>query len=138
MRLLVTGGAGFIGSHYVRTLLSGGYPGYEGAEVNLIGHKPVPLYGDGGNVRGWIHVDDHCRGIQLVLEKGTLGRVYHIDGGTELTNRDSPPPFWRPAAPPGRWWYPSPTARGTIAATASTTPCCARWATPRASSSPTA
>jgi dTDP-glucose 4,6-dehydratase len=56
--------------------------------TNLIGHKPVPLYGDGGNVRGWIHVDDHCRGIQLVLEKGALGRVYHIDGGTELTNRE--------------------------------------------------
>ena len=56
--------------------------------TNLIEHKPVPLYGDGGNVRGWIHVDDHCRGIQLVLEKGALGRVYHIDGGTELTNRE--------------------------------------------------
>jgi dTDP-glucose 4,6-dehydratase len=56
--------------------------------TNLIGHKPVPLYGDGKNVRGWIHVDDHCRGIQLVLEKGALGRVYNIDGGTELTNRE--------------------------------------------------
>ena len=56
--------------------------------TNLIGHKAVPLYGDGGNVRGWIHVDDHCRGIQLVLEKGAPGRVYHIDGGTELTNRE--------------------------------------------------
>jgi dTDP-glucose 4,6-dehydratase len=56
--------------------------------TNLIGHKPVPLYGDGANVRGWIHVDDHCRGIQLVLEKGALGGVYHIDGGTELTNRE--------------------------------------------------
>jgi len=56
--------------------------------TNLLEGKPVPLYGDGGNVRGWIHVDDHCRGIQLVLEKGTAGRVYHIDGGTELTNRE--------------------------------------------------
>ena len=56
--------------------------------TNLIEHKPVPLYGDGGNVRGWIHVDDHCRGIQLVLEKGAPGRVYHIDGDTELTNRE--------------------------------------------------
>ena len=56
--------------------------------TNLLEGKPVPLYGDGGNIRGWIHVDDHCRGIQLVLEKGTAGRVYHVDGGTELTNRE--------------------------------------------------
>ena len=56
--------------------------------TNLIEHKPVPLYGDGGNMREWIHVDDHCRGIQLVLEKGALGRVYHINGDTELTNRE--------------------------------------------------
>ena len=56
--------------------------------TNLIEHKPVPLYGDGGNVREWIHVDDHCRGIQLVLEKGAPGRVYHINGDTELTNRE--------------------------------------------------
>ncbi len=56
--------------------------------TNLLDGKPVPLYGDGGNVRGWIHVDDHCRGIQLVLERGAPGRVYHIDGGTELTNRE--------------------------------------------------
>ena len=56
--------------------------------TNLIEHKPVPLYGDGGNVREWIHVEDHCRGIQLVLEKGAPGRVYHINGDTELTNRE--------------------------------------------------
>ncbi len=54
--------------------------------TNLLDGKPVPLYGDGRNVRGWIHVDDHCRGIQLVLEKGAAGRLYHIDGGTELSN----------------------------------------------------
>jgi dTDP-glucose 4,6-dehydratase len=54
--------------------------------TNLLEGKPVPLYGDGLNVRGWIHVDDHCRGIQLVLERGQPGRVYHIDGDTELSN----------------------------------------------------
>ena len=48
----------------------------------------MPLYGDGANVRGWIHVDDHCRGIQLVLEQGAAGQVYNIDGGTELSNRE--------------------------------------------------
>jgi dTDP-glucose 4,6-dehydratase len=56
--------------------------------TNLLDGHPVPLYGDGLNVRGWIHVDDHCRGIQLVLEHGAPGGVYHIDGGTELTNRE--------------------------------------------------
>ncbi len=56
--------------------------------TNLLEGKPVPLYGDGLNVRGWIHVDDHCRGIQLVLERGQPGRVYHIDGDTELSNRE--------------------------------------------------
>jgi dTDP-glucose 4,6-dehydratase len=56
--------------------------------TNLLDGKPVPLYGDGLNVRGWIHVDDHCRGVQLVLEQGEPGRVYHIDGGLELSNRE--------------------------------------------------
>jgi dTDP-glucose 4,6-dehydratase len=56
--------------------------------TNLLDGKPVPLYGDGGNIRGWIHVDDHCRGIQLVLEQGKPGRVYHVNGDAELTNRE--------------------------------------------------
>ncbi|MBG0563941.1 dTDP-glucose 4,6-dehydratase [Actinoplanes aureus] len=56
--------------------------------TNLLDGKPVPLYGDGGNVRDWLHVTDHCRGIQLVLEKGRSGEVYHIGGGTELSNRE--------------------------------------------------
>jgi dTDP-glucose 4,6-dehydratase len=56
--------------------------------TNLLDRHPVPLYGDGLNVRGWIHVDDHCRGVQLVLENGEAGRVYHIDGGTEVSNRE--------------------------------------------------
>jgi dTDP-glucose 4,6-dehydratase len=54
--------------------------------TNLLDGQKVPLYGDGGNVRGWIHVDDHCRGIQLVLEQGEAGRIYHINGDVELTN----------------------------------------------------
>src|SRR6476619_5163057 len=56
--------------------------------TNLLDGKKVPLYGDGLNVRDWLHVDDHCRGIQLVAEKGRDGEVYNIGGGTELTNRD--------------------------------------------------
>ncbi|HYZ57208.1 MAG TPA: dTDP-glucose 4,6-dehydratase [Streptosporangiaceae bacterium] len=54
--------------------------------TNLLDGRCVPLYGDGGNVRGWIHVDDHCRGIQLVLERGRAGETYHINGDAELTN----------------------------------------------------
>jgi dTDP-glucose 4,6-dehydratase len=56
--------------------------------TNLLDGKPVPLYGDGLNVRSWIHADDHCRGIQLVLERGEPGRVYNIDGDAELSNRE--------------------------------------------------
>jgi dTDP-glucose 4,6-dehydratase len=56
--------------------------------TNLMEGKPVPLYGDGLNVRGWINVDDHCRGIQLVLERGEPGGIYHINGDVELTNRE--------------------------------------------------
>jgi dTDP-glucose 4,6-dehydratase len=56
--------------------------------TNLIDGKNVPLYGDGLNVRDWLYVDDHCRGIQLVLEKGAPGEVYNIGGGVELTNKE--------------------------------------------------
>jgi dTDP-glucose 4,6-dehydratase len=56
--------------------------------TNLLDGKKVPLYGDGGNIRDWLHVDDHTRGIALVLDKGRPGEVYHIGGGTELTNKE--------------------------------------------------
>ena len=54
--------------------------------TNIIEGKKVPLYGNGLNVRDWLHVDDHCRGIALALTKGKSGEVYNIGGGTELTN----------------------------------------------------
>ncbi len=53
---------------------------------NLIDGIKVPLYGDGLNVRDWLHVDDHCQGILKVLEGGGSGEIYNIGGGTELTN----------------------------------------------------
>ena len=56
--------------------------------TNLITGKKVPLYGDGLNIRDWLHVDDHCRGIDLVVDNGRAGEIYNIGGGTELTNRD--------------------------------------------------
>jgi len=56
--------------------------------TNLIDGLHVPLYGDGLNQRDWLHVDDHCRGIALVLQKGLAGEIYNIGGGTELSNRE--------------------------------------------------
>jgi dTDP-glucose 4,6-dehydratase len=56
--------------------------------TNLLDGHRVPLYGDGRNIRDWLHVEDHCRGIQLALEKGRSGEIYHIGGGTELTNNE--------------------------------------------------
>jgi dTDP-glucose 4,6-dehydratase len=56
--------------------------------TNLIDGALVPLYGDGANVRDWLHVDDHCRAIHMVLERGRPGEVYNIGGGTELSNKE--------------------------------------------------
>ncbi|WP_030615911.1 dTDP-glucose 4,6-dehydratase [Streptomyces sclerotialus] len=56
--------------------------------TNLLDGKRVPLYGDGGNVRDWLHIDDHVQGIELVRTRGRAGEVYNIGGGTELSNRE--------------------------------------------------
>jgi dTDP-glucose 4,6-dehydratase len=56
--------------------------------TNLIEGKKVPVYGTGENVRDWLHVDDHCRGIFSVLINGRSGEVYNIGGGRELTNNE--------------------------------------------------
>ncbi|MCU1533861.1 MAG: rfbB [Glaciihabitans sp.] len=55
--------------------------------TNLLDGAKVPLYGDGENVRDWLHVDDHCRAIALVLQDGAPGEIYNVGGGTELSNR---------------------------------------------------
>ena len=56
--------------------------------TNLLDGAKVPLYGDGGNVRDWLHIDDHVQGIDLVRTKGRAGEVYNIGGGTELSNKE--------------------------------------------------
>ena len=56
--------------------------------TNLMDGAEVPLYGEGANVRDWLHVDDHCRALHLVLEQGRDGEVYNIGGGTELSNKE--------------------------------------------------
>ena len=48
--------------------------------------EPLPLYGDGLQVRDWLHVEDHCRALDLVIEKGQRGTTYNIGGGTERSN----------------------------------------------------
>jgi dTDP-glucose 4,6-dehydratase len=74
--------------------------------------KPLPIYGDGGNVRDWLHVDDHCAGILLVLGKGRVGERYNVGGGNERTNveivdricdalQELRPPAANPALKPG-------------------------------------
>ena len=54
--------------------------------TNLIEGKQIPVYGLGNNIRDWLHVDDHCRGIYAALTRGKSGHVYNIGGGRELTN----------------------------------------------------
>ncbi|WP_433076468.1 dTDP-glucose 4,6-dehydratase [Dactylosporangium sp. CA-052675] len=83
------------GMEVVVTRCSNNYGHYQFPEkviplfvTNLIDGGTVPLYGDGGNIRDWLHVSDHCAGIQLALEKGRPGEVYNIGGGRELTNRE--------------------------------------------------
>ena len=56
--------------------------------TNLLDGKKVPLYGEGANVRDWLFVADHCRGIQLVVEHGQPGEFYNIGGGRELSNKE--------------------------------------------------
>jgi dTDP-glucose 4,6-dehydratase len=56
--------------------------------TNLLNDLPVPLYGDGQNVRDWLHVEDHCRGVDLLLTAGQPGEVYNIGGGNEVRNVD--------------------------------------------------
>ncbi|WP_047864308.1 dTDP-glucose 4,6-dehydratase [Rubrobacter aplysinae] len=53
---------------------------------HALADRPVPLYGDGMNVRDWLHVEDHCRAIALVLDRGEPGRIYNVGGDNERTN----------------------------------------------------
>jgi len=56
--------------------------------TNLLDGLPVPLYGDGGNIRDWIHVHDHNTAAELVLRKGKVGEIYNIGAGNEITNKE--------------------------------------------------
>jgi len=54
--------------------------------LNALDGKPLPIYGDGGNVRDWLYVDDHCRALRRMMEAGQPGEVYHVAGHSEHTN----------------------------------------------------
>ena len=56
--------------------------------VNALTGKPLPVYGDGSNIRDWLYVEDHCRGIDLVMNNGQIGATYNIGGNNEWRNID--------------------------------------------------
>jgi len=56
--------------------------------INALNGKPLPIYGDGRQIRDWIHVEDHCRAIDLIAKSGLAGESYNVGGGCELRNRD--------------------------------------------------
>ncbi len=56
--------------------------------INALAEKPLPVYGDGQNIRDWLYVSDHCSAIQMVLEKGIIGETYNVGGKCEKTNLD--------------------------------------------------
>ncbi len=56
--------------------------------INILNGNPLPVYGDGLNIRDWLYVEDHCRGIELVINRGRAGSVYNIGGCNEWTNID--------------------------------------------------
>ncbi len=56
--------------------------------VNILDGKPLPIYGDGRNIRDWLYVEDHCKGIERVLERGRIGETYNIGGWSEVENID--------------------------------------------------
>ena len=56
--------------------------------ANALNDKPLPVYGEGINVRDWLYVEDHCKAIDLIIHKRTVGEVYNIDGHNEMRNID--------------------------------------------------
>jgi dTDP-glucose 4,6-dehydratase len=56
--------------------------------IHALEGKPLPIYGDGSNVRDWLHVTDHCRALMAVTERGRIGETYNVGGGNERNNRD--------------------------------------------------
>ena len=110
--------------------------------LNALEGKPLPIYGDGGNVRDWLYVEDHCRGVLAVLQQGRPGEKYNLGGRSERTNLQivdtlcdilearaaggGNPRSRRGSPPTGSSRPSSPTGPATTGATPSTTPRSAR------------
>jgi dTDP-glucose 4,6-dehydratase len=93
--LLVMAAGKTHGQDVVLTRCSNNYGPYQFPEkliplmiLNALEDKPLPVYGDGKNIRDWIHVEDHCRAVLTVAERGAAGQVYNIGGKSERTNID--------------------------------------------------
>src|SRR4051795_12337272 len=93
--LLVRAAHHTYGMNTIITRCSNNYGPYQFPEkliplfiTNALADQPLPLYGDGRQVRDWIHVEDHCRGIDLVLREGRIGEIYNLGGGNERFNLD--------------------------------------------------
>ena len=56
--------------------------------ANCLNDKPLPVYGEGKNVRDWLYVEDHCKAIDLILQNGKIGEIYNIGGHNEMANID--------------------------------------------------
>ncbi|HET7011063.1 MAG TPA: dTDP-glucose 4,6-dehydratase [Anaerolineales bacterium] len=56
--------------------------------LNALEGKPLPVYGDGRQIRDWVHVDDHCEGLRTILRRGRPGETYHVGGGVQVANLD--------------------------------------------------
>lgn len=56
--------------------------------INALNNKPLPVYGNGENVRDWLYVEDHCRAIDLIIHNGRVGEVYNVGGHNEMRNID--------------------------------------------------
>ncbi|MDE2492040.1 MAG: GDP-mannose 4,6-dehydratase, partial [Elusimicrobia bacterium] len=80
--------------------------------TNFMEDKPFPLYGDGRQVRDWLHVVDHARAILTVLEKGTLGEVYNVGGSFTCTNRELLERVLRIMGKPKSLIVPAPDRKG--------------------------
>ncbi len=93
--LIALGYRSTFGLDVVVTRASNNYGPYQFPEkviplfvTNLLEGRSVPLYGDGLNMRDWLYVEDHCRGVDAALRRGVSGEIYNIGGGNEITNRE--------------------------------------------------
>src|SRR5258708_28231358 len=84
-----------VGSRSLITNCSNNYGIYQHPEkliplmiIHALEGKSLPIYGDGSNVRDWLHVSDHCDALMAVMERGRVGETYNIGGGNEQNNRD--------------------------------------------------